>query len=90
MPFLDKLGDIARNVGDKTSEVIETTKLNSKISAEKSAITDCMRQIGEIHYQKHLAGDVGDPACAGLFAAIDDHKRVIKDTQAEIDRIKLE
>ena len=90
MPFLDKLGGIARNIGDKTSEVIETTKLNSKINGEKTAISECMRKIGEIHYQKYLDGESGSPEETELFYAIDGHNKTISDTQAEIDRIKAE
>ena len=40
MAFLDKLGDIARNIGDKTTDAIETTKLNSKINGERAAIAE--------------------------------------------------
>jgi hypothetical protein len=32
MAFLDKLGEMAHNIGDKTTDAIETTKLNSKIN----------------------------------------------------------
>ena len=90
MTFLNKLGGIAKNIGDKTSEVVETTKLNSKINSEKTAIAECLRQIGEIYYQKYLAGDPGDPAAAEFLASIDNHNRVIADAQAEISRIKAD
>jgi len=55
MAFLDKIGNVAKNIGDKASETIETTKMNSKINSEKTAIAECLRQIGEIYYQKYLA-----------------------------------
>jgi uncharacterized small protein (DUF1192 family)/ribosomal protein L40E len=90
MAFFDKLGDLARNIGDKTSEAIETTKLNSKINGEKAAISDCMRQIGEIYYKKHTSGDLGDPATAELMSAVDGHNQTIADLQTEIERIKAE
>jgi hypothetical protein len=90
MAFLDKLGDIARNIGDKATDAIETTKLNSKISAEKTAIAECMRQIGEYYYGKHETGEPDDPGTAEFFAAIDGHNKAIADTQAEIERIQAE
>lgn len=37
MAFFDKLGDLAKNIGDKTSDAIETNKLNSKINTENAA-----------------------------------------------------
>jgi membrane protease subunit (stomatin/prohibitin family) len=90
MAFFDKLGDIARNIGDKATDAIETTKLNNKISAEKTAIAEFMRQIGEYYYGKHQAGESDDPGAAELYAAIDGHNRTIADTQAEIARIQAE
>jgi predicted nucleic acid-binding Zn ribbon protein len=88
MAFLDKLGDLARNIGDKTSETIETTKINNRIGSERTAIAECMRRIGEIYYRKHQEGDSGDPAAAELLATIDGHNRAIADAQTEIERIK--
>jgi membrane protease subunit (stomatin/prohibitin family) len=90
MAFLDKLGDIAKNIGDKATDAIETTKLNSKIGSEKTAIAECMRQIGEYYYGKHRAGEADDPGAAELFAAIDGHNRTIEETRAEIARIQAE
>lgn len=90
MAFLDKLGDIARNIGDKATDAIETTKLNSKINAEKTAIAECMRQIGEYYYKKHQSGEPDDSAMAELYSAIDGHNNTIADTQEEISRIQAE
>jgi hypothetical protein len=90
MAFLDKLGGIAKSIGDKTSDTIEISKLNSKISSEKTAIAECMKQIGEFYYAKHQTGEPDDPGAAELFAAIDGHNKVIAETQAEIARIQAE
>jgi hypothetical protein len=90
MEFLGKLGDIVRNIGDKATDAIETTKLNSKISAEKTAISECMRQIGEYYYKKHQAGETGDASLTELYTAIDGHNEAIKNTQAEIARVQAE
>jgi predicted nucleic acid-binding Zn ribbon protein len=75
---------------DKATDAIEITKLNSKISAEKTAIAECMQQIGEYYYGKHQAGEPDDPGAAELYAAIDGHNKAIADTQAEIERIQAE
>ena len=89
MALLSKLSGFAKNIGDKASEAIETTKLNSKISTEKNAVAECMRQIGEYYYEKYLTGEC-DPDIAELCAAIDGHNKAIADTQAEIARIQAE
>jgi DNA-directed RNA polymerase subunit RPC12/RpoP len=90
MAFLDKLGDMARSLGDKATDAIETTELNNKIGAEKTAMAECMRQVGEYYYGKYLAGESDDPGAAELFAAIDGHNKAIADAQAEIARIQAE
>jgi uncharacterized small protein (DUF1192 family) len=90
MAIFDKLGNIARIIGDKATDMVETTKLNSKISSEKTAIAECMRQIGEYYYSKHQAGESDDPSAAELYAAIDEHNKTIADTQSEIARIQAE
>lgn len=36
MAFLDKLGSLAKNLGDKTNEAIAMSKLNGKITSEKA------------------------------------------------------
>ena len=90
MAFLDKLGDIARNIGDKATDVIETTKLNNKINAEKTAITECMRQIGDYYYKKYQDGEPGDAGVAELFVAIESHNKTIAETREEIAKIENE
>ena len=90
MALFDRLGDIARNIGDKANSAIEITKLNSKLSSEKSEISNCLIQIGEFYYKKYQAGDPTDSGVSELFQAIDNHNKIIEDTQAEIARIQAE
>jgi ribosomal protein L40E len=90
MPLFDKIGDFARNLGDKASSAIETTKLNNKINAEKTSISEYMRQIGEYYFGKHQAGEPDDPNVAEYFAAIESHNQAIAEAQAEIVRIQAE
>ena len=35
MAFFDKLSEMAKNIGDKTNDAIETTKLNSKSTGKR-------------------------------------------------------
>jgi len=88
MPILDKLSDFAKNVGDKTSDVIETTKLNSKISSEQNAINSVMKQIGEFYYKKYLEAKTADEGIKEFCAEIDGHNAAIEGAKAEIERIK--
>lgn len=90
MAFLDKLGDIAKNLGEMTNEAIETTKLNSKVSAERTAVGEVMKKIGEYYYEKYSSGAEVDEEVTQLCITIDEYNRNIAAAQAEIERIKAE
>lgn len=38
MDLFDKIGNIAKNIGDRTNDAIEITKLNAKIATEKLSL----------------------------------------------------
>ena len=90
MAFLDKLGDIVKNVGELAGDAIETTKLNSKINSEKSAIDGLLKQLGEYCYARYKSGQDVPEEPAALCAEIDEHNVVIEEAKAEIERIKAE
>ncbi len=90
MAFFDKLGDIAKNIGDKTNDAIETSKLNSKISSEKSAINEIYKKIGEFYYTKWQEGVVLETESQQFCLEIDEHNKLIAEAQAEIEKIKAE
>lgn len=90
MAFLDKLGDMAKNIGGKAGEAIEITKLNSQISSEKSATDGVLKKIGEYYYQKYQSGESLAEETAALCVEIDGHNAAINEAKAEIERIKTE
>ena len=61
MAFFDKLGDLAKNIGDKTTDAIETGKLNSKIGSETAAAAAQLQKVGEFYYAKFAAGEQVSP-----------------------------
>ena len=90
MAFFDKLGDLAKNIGDKTNDAIETTKLSSKISAERSAAGEDMKKIGQHYYAKFAAGEQVSPEALEFCQAAAAHYAAAEKAQAEIDRIRAE
>ena len=88
MAFLDKLNDIAKNIGDKTGDALETTKLNSKISSESKEIAKLEQKIGEFYYGKYKTGEQLSSEITEIFAQIDTHNSAIAEAQAQINRIK--
>ena len=89
MAFFDKLNQVAKNIGDRTTDAIETTKLNSKIAAEKLAANEELLKIGQHYYDLYLAGQA-DEAILGFCQTAKVHLDTADQLQAEIDRIKAE
>lgn len=56
MPFFENLGsaitDAAKAVSNKTTEVVEVTKLNNKVSECNKGITEAYIQIGKLVYEQ--------------------------------------
>jgi rRNA maturation endonuclease Nob1 len=90
MAFFDKLGDIAKNIGDKTGDAIETTKLNSEISSKKKEVAQLKQKIGKFYYYKYKNGELIDSEVLDFFTEIDTFMLEVKDLQAEVEKIKGE
>lgn len=88
MAFIDKINTLAKNVGEKTGDAIEITKLNAKISSEKSAINELYRQIGERAYKKYQACAYQDDELGGLFSSVDACVSNIAEAEGKINAIK--
>ena len=73
MSFLDKLGGIAKNIGDKTGEMLAVNKLNSKIHAEQQAAAEELRKIGEYYYNLFLSGGQTAPEIAEFCQSAKSH-----------------
>lgn len=89
MAFFDKLNQVAKNIGDKTSDAIETTKLNSKIASEKLAANEELLKIGQFYYDRFLMGQA-EPDIVGYCQAAKSHLDAAAQAQADIDRIKMD
>lgn len=88
MAFLDKLSSMAKSAMDKTSEMIETGSLNSKITAERGKIAELKQKIGEYYWQRYIENGALDPEPASLCEEIKAHEETIAATQAEIEAKK--
>lgn len=87
MAFFDMLNQVAKNIGDKTSEAIEITKLNSKINSERVAADEDLKKIGEFYYSVFIRDGVIAPEVLELCQSVSAHMTVSADAQAEIDRL---
>lgn len=48
--LFDKIGEIAKSAADKTNNMLEPNRLNSKISATQSTIAKLNAQMGNFYY----------------------------------------
>lgn len=90
MAFFDKLNQVAKNIGDKTSDAIETGKLNSKINAERSAAAEDLKRIGEHYYNLFAASGEAAPEVLEFCQSAKAHYDAAAEAQAEIERIRAE
>lgn len=86
--FLDKVGSMARTAADKTSDAIEVTKLNSKISKEKDQIKMIKIELAERFLAAYEAGELQDEYVGEKSKAILACEENIEAIEKEIDMIK--
>lgn len=101
MAFFQDLGkkitNVAQDASKKTNELIEISKLNSSINAEKSAITETHKKIGVTIYSLYSAGEgVPDAVAADVqniatrLQNITGLENKIAEVKAEADRSRAE
>ena len=88
MAFFDKLNEFTKNLGDMTTDAIETTKLNSKVNAEKTAAGEELKKIGEYYYGLYATEGIVVPEILEFCEAAKTHFDAAAEAQAEIDKIK--
>ncbi len=90
MALFDRLNDLARNIGDKTSEAIETGKLNSRINSARNAAGEELKKIGEYYYNQFIAGGEVAAEVMEFCTNAKAHYDAAAEAQAEIDRMRAE
>lgn len=90
MAFLEKLNAITKNVGDMTSDMIETTKLSARIAKEKGVIEEKKQRLGALCWDKFTAGAEFDEDMAAICAEIRSSLDAIAEYEREIAFIRRE
>ena len=79
MSFLD-------NIGKKTKEFTDTTKLNSQVESERRAVNDVYQQIGQKYFEDSRAAP--GEGYGDMFALVEASLARIEDCQEQLRRIK--
>ena len=99
MAFLDKLTDIAKNIGDKavdvakdlgdrTSDAIETQKIKNQIASERRSFENQMKLIGQFYYEAFLRGEAIDEGIQEYINVAQTHASAIEAKKAQIEALK--
>ena len=89
MAFLDKLSDMAKSAKSSAEDLVETTKLNSRINDEQKKIARVKAQIGQYIWEQYAAGSEDLPAGAvDLCRQIDQANEEIASLNMQINVIK--
>ncbi len=85
MTLLDKMTDFSRSAMKKSEEVMETAKINLKISQKKSIMKEFQIEIGEKVYALYKAGGELAPDLALLCEKIKAEEEEMKELQKSLE-----
>lgn len=87
MDVLEKVQDIVKAASDKTSELIEVSRLKAGIAEERRALTEQMAKLGAVYYELYKNGEVLTPEAVNICMIADKYTTKIEERQAELTRI---
>lgn len=99
MGFFDQLGDVAKNigksagdfakqVGDKTNDALEISKLNTKISAENAEIEKEKKKLSDALFERFARGEAVPEEVKEFCDNIKSHLLNIDGFKEEIEKVK--
>ena len=99
MGFFDHLGDVAKNigksagdfakqVGDKTNDALEISKLNTKISAENAEIEKEKKKLSDALFERFARGEEVPEEVKEFCDNIKSHLLNIDGFKEEIEKVK--
>ena len=99
MGFFDQLGDVAKNigksagdfakqVGDKTNDALEISKLNTKISAENAEIEEEKKKLSDALFERFARGEEVPEEVKEFCDNIKSHLLNIDGFKEEIEKVK--
>ncbi|MBE5960149.1 MAG: hypothetical protein E7256_01985 [Lachnospiraceae bacterium] len=88
MAFLNKLGDFAKNVGDKTSDMVSVNKLNLKINEQNKKMKEAKERLGDYYWKMYQQNPWSDAQTDAEFNIIQEAEDEIKNLLSQISAIK--
>ena len=88
MDFFNRLGDFAKNMSDRTNDLLEIGKLNSKIRVEEDEIEQHKLDLGQYTWEKFNNGVAMDEQATVYCLAIRERLGTIESLKSQIREIK--
>ena len=88
MAFFNKLGELAKNVSDKTDNMLEISKLNSEIRNSQDDIEELKLKLGNYMWLKFKSGVIMDDQATSICRSIQSAQDNINAKQAAINSLK--
>lgn len=86
--FMDKVGSMAKKAADKTGDMVEIGKLNTKILSQQQSISSIKGKIGELIFAYYQQGEHIPDDVEVLCKQIEEIQNNIASLQKEIQEIK--
>lgn len=86
--FMDKVGSMAKKAADKTGDMVEIGKLNTKILSQQQSISSIKGKIGELIFACYQQGEQLPDDVGALCKQIEELQNNIASLQKEIQEIK--
>lgn len=90
MAFLDKLGEVAKNMTEKAGDTLEMNRLNGEIAIEKGNIQCFHRELGEHYWAKFVMGELLDEEAMLICDKVVASQDRMRKLDAQIENIPLE
>lgn len=88
MDFLEKIGEVAKNVKEKASDSIEINRINGDVFTAKRNIELYQQKLGEYYWAKFVMGEELEPEAVEICEKIIVCQDNIRRGNAEIAEIK--
>ena len=83
-----KINGLAKNAVQKSSEVMEITKLNVNINTEEEGLNDLFIKLGKYCFEKYIKGETTDNTVAEICKEIKIHQENINYFKEKVNEIK--
>lgn len=90
MAFMEKIGNVAKNIGEKASDAMEMAKIEAKQKTADTAYKEAIRKIGEYYCAVYRAGGQIAPEIVQTVKEAVENYDIVIEQQKIIDRIYQE